>query len=155
MKWDTGISGHHGFFFTPNFGSSLCFSATSPNQQYSSIVHLLTAFSWSFVKVHCICVVHCMHQCLAMNSLPNTMAWNAKLPVAYTFTFGIVLAVCSVAGHVWLNSQRMFPCSSLYMWRGYVATTTSPAVSLGNIVDSINFLHPFYISTCMLTLRTL
>ena len=37
----------------------------------------------------------------------------------------------------------MFPCSSLYMWRGYVATTLSPAVSIGNIVDSINFAVSF------------
>ena len=37
----------------------------------------------------------------------------------------------------------MLPCSSLYMWRGYVARTKSPAVSLGNIVDLINFAVSF------------
>ena len=116
MKWDTGMNGHHGFFFTPNFGSPFCFSASSPNIQYSSIVHLLTAFSWSCVKVHCICMVHSMHQCPDMDSLPNTMARNAKSPVTCTSTFGIVSTACSVVRHVWLlNLHRMFPCSSLYV----------------------------------------
>jgi hypothetical protein len=43
----------HGFCFTPNFVLLVpCLSASSPNRQYSSTVHILTSLSWASVKVH-------------------------------------------------------------------------------------------------------
>ena len=100
------MNGHHGFCFTPNFGSPFFVSVSVPLITSSCIVQISQPS-----KNWCLHPFHCMHHHVDIDSFPRAMAWNTKSPVRYTSTFGGVLLFPT--GAVRLNLHWSRPCSSV------------------------------------------
>ncbi len=135
-------------FLTPSNGFPFLVSASLLHLTSSSIIHN----SQSSLNC-CRMALHCMHQCPAMDSFPEAMAWKAKSPVTKTLVMGMWLGVAFLIGPAWGRylATSTPHLSSLNICSSKVAIISSPSVNLGSIVCSSRPLCPFCRLACRLT----